>query len=266
MPDFDLTQIIIGFLSTGLLVGLMVAGVLSLAFRPELIHAYTRPRAIAAWSATAGVSFLAIALLLADALSSGERWHAFTGLSAGIVITFVVALCCWGLAMQRNARLHRPWGPSESRGVTLFSIGAIAWSIGSMVVLAQLVPLEIPENSFLQDVTPENPLFFAGVFAFAMVAAVLEEIIYRGALVGLLEKTPLGDGGAILVAAFLFALAHGGYTTSFGPKEVQIVGLGVIRGYARLRYGLSAAVIVHLANNFFAMTLTLFQLEIPGVQ
>jgi uncharacterized protein len=66
-----------------------------------------------------------------------------------------------------------------------------------------------------------------------VLAPLLEELAFRGALFGLLRPR-LGPGPTVGVTALVFTLAHAQY----GPPElIQVLVDGVLFGLARLRTG-----------------------------
>lgn len=73
------------------------------------------------------------------------------------------------------------------------------------------------------------------VFAVVVVAPIVEEVVFRGFLLEGLRHAPvLGGGGAVVIAAFLWASIHFQYDT-FYMGQVFVVGL--LLGAARLRTG-----------------------------
>ena len=85
---------------------------------------------------------------------------------------------------------------------------------------------------------------------FSLVGAVVEEVLFRGALQGNLSGSRVGPAGAILITSLVWALGHGAtYVQPPGIKETQIFGLGLIFGIMRERHGLRGSLALHLLNN-----------------
>lgn len=91
--------------------------------------------------------------------------------------------------------------------------------------------------------------FVISVLSMAVAPALLEEFIFRGAIMGTLLK--FGKGFAIFASAFLFGLVHGNLVQI--PFAFMV---GIILGVLTLRTGsIWTAVIVHFLNNFISVCL-----------
>lgn len=90
--------------------------------------------------------------------------------------------------------------------------------------------------------------FFVTVLAVAILGPVYEEIIFRGAVLGSVEKH-LGFIGANVIQAGLFATIH------FDLRLFIFYFLfGIITGmYVRKTGGLRTGIIIHMVNNFFVV-------------
>lgn len=84
-----------------------------------------------------------------------------------------------------------------------------------------------------------DPLIF---FYGAIIAPISEEIIFRGAMQGSIEK--YGRLFALVFASTIFALMHGNFT-----QAVFAFAVGMIFGYIAMEYSLGWAIILHLMNN-----------------
>ena len=71
----------------------------------------------------------------------------------------------------------------------------------------------------------EAPADAAGILRSCLLLPLIEEIIFRGAVLRLLE--PLGDHAALLLQAVLFAALHGS-----GIAKLYALGMGMIFGWA----------------------------------
>lgn len=75
-----------------------------------------------------------------------------------------------------------------------------------------------------------------------IVAPIIEECIYRGAVLRSLEK--YGRGFSILASAILFGLMHGNFYQIFMATIV-----GIILGYLAMEYSIKLTIILHILNN-----------------
>ena len=99
-----------------------------------------------------------------------------------------------------------------------------------------------------------TPLNMAAMFfAIAIAAPVVEELLFRGLLQNALTKyVPVW--GAIILSSFLFALVH------LQPYAIPgLMSLSIAFGYLYRRTGsLRTNIILHMANNAFALAMTQF--------
>lgn len=174
-------------------------------------------------------------------------------LTGALVVGSCVAVM--PLAMQLESEQKRPpepWTRGDVGFLAMISLAAIIWSVGVFTVMPLFVPFDVPEESMVAQITPARGLEFAAFCAFALMAAFGEEIVFRGGAQALLERA-VGAAGAVAIVSLIFATGHGGYTTVVGIKEIQIFGIAVLFGIARVRCGLAGAVVVHVANNGFSL-------------
>lgn len=109
---------------------------------------------------------------------------------------------------------------------------------------ASIIP---PDFSY----SPEKP-FLSGVLVLysCLIAPVLEEVIFRGYILRLLQR--FGSGFAILFSALLFAIYHFDLT-----QFLSAFVLGCLFGYLAVREGsVSAVVVIHMLNNVIAVLLS----------
>ena len=89
----------------------------------------------------------------------------------------------------------------------------------------------------------EAPADAAGILRSCLLLPLVEEVIFRGAVLRLLE--PLGDHAALLLQAVLFAALHGS-----GIAKLYALGMGLIFGWAAQKSGsLLPGMGLHLLNN-----------------
>jgi membrane protease YdiL (CAAX protease family) len=89
------------------------------------------------------------------------------------------------------------------------------------------------------------------VIGIVALAPVLEEVVFRGLLFRLIEKTRLGGPGAVLVTAALFAILH----TQYAGLELALVFVdGLFLGTARWRTrSVLLTISMHALGNAFAV-------------
>jgi membrane protease YdiL (CAAX protease family) len=96
------------------------------------------------------------------------------------------------------------------------------------------------------------------LFAPALLAAVAEEVVYRGVLLPWLSERTGSFAAATILVSLIWALAHSAYVVPHGLKELQLLVMGAALSWAWWRYGMLGAIIIHAANNGAAVALTLF--------
>lgn len=89
----------------------------------------------------------------------------------------------------------------------------------------------------------------AGLLLSVLLAAPVEEVIFRLGLQSRLERWAGGRGWSplvpIVMTSFLWTLGHAGIVEPQGVKELQIFLLGVLFGWGRRRWGLAGAILAH---------------------
>ncbi len=173
----------------------------------------------------------------------------------------VLLLVYLGLPLRRTLQLRAP-RPLDL--VWALAAGLCLPVVASGVAQLQQLVIPIPE-SFLQSMdqmlVAEGRLWVALV-AFALLPAVCEEVLFRGAILGLVRRS-LGPVAACVLVAALFGLLHM-HVVRILPTAV--VGLVVTAAAWRCR-SLAIPVLIHLVHNGLILTLArlgwLEQLEGP---
>ena len=103
------------------------------------------------------------------------------------------------------------------------------------------------------DTVEYTPLSLAlNVISTAMLPALIEEMIFRGYLMGTLR--PYGDGAALVLSAFIFGLFHGNVLQF--PFAFL---LGLVLGWLLIQTGsIWPAVALHFGNNLMSVLLSYF--------
>ncbi|WP_051217791.1 CPBP family intramembrane glutamic endopeptidase [Nocardioides insulae] len=171
------------------------------------------------------------------------------------------------LTIAATAVLHR-----LTPGWLVSVVGRIRWSwlvvclalsmvaLGARIVVGLLVPVAPDEAAVEQSLNPVDltMLAFAVVILLATpLQAAGEEFVFRGYLTqavgGCFRPGWAGRLAAVLVPAFVFALAHGAQDP---PIFVDRFAFGIVAGVLVIATGgLEAAIAMHVLNNFLAFGL-----------
>jgi len=177
-------------------------------------------------------------------------------LAFSILIFAGAALPCWHLTFAKGA--DEPELPkANARFYFLATLGLIAWN--GLILLAN-PKIEVAPDNPLNHANLEHPVVLFLFILLALCAPISEEIVYRGVIqtwVGKIARNALVGG---IVAGLLFAVAHAGMVAEPGVKELQILGLAALFGWARWKHGLTAAIALHFINNAMALFLHLLAL------
>lgn len=109
-------------------------------------------------------------------------------------------------------------------------------------------------GSLPQSPVSNDPLVLVLYFTFfSIIAPVVEEMIFRGAVLQSLRR--FGDGFAVLCSALLFGLYHGNFV-----QMVFAFIAGLVMAYVDLQTNsLLPSLCIHFANNFIASALDIVQ-------
>jgi len=167
------------------------------------------------------------------------------------VVSFVIA-CFFARKLLKMPRataypLRRP-RPS-------IAVPSVFICLGTSIIGSYLSMIIAYVCEFLFGAVPTMPDFTAptgaaGIVTYlislAVVPAIFEELLFRGVIMQSLRR--FGDGFALVVSAFLFAVTHGNLIQ--GPNAML---MGLMIGYFVLRSGsLITGMIIHFVNNLFA--------------
>jgi membrane protease YdiL (CAAX protease family) len=202
---------------------------------------YNTFRPIPGWSLLLFVGFCAGLVMLGLRL-----WPAPNMLSA-LGIFFGAGLAAALLAV---APLGRAAGPALGlrwvnwRYAVFGSVGTLAISIG----VSQL-GIEPDGVKQAMEIASDPEQFMLSLLFLAVLAPLVEELVFRGLLYGWLEGR-WGSSVAFVVSSLAFAAAH------LEPKHVVLVlPLGLLFGWLRRRSNsLAPSIIAHIVNNGFALT------------
>ena len=140
------------------------------------------------------------------------------------------------------------WHSVESRPL-LISTLLVFFSMLAINIFVQWFPLEDNLSDVFNGLS-RNPL---GILGLAVLAPVLEEVLFRGAIQGALMRFYGRPWPAIITAALVFGIFH------WNPVQVVCATLlGIVFGWIYYRTGSLLSVIVgHVLNNSFAVMTTI---------
>lgn len=153
-------------------------------------------------------------------------------------------------ALLVDGPLRTAQGP-QNRAVLAGTAMVIALS-AVVLAAAAIWPDVVREHDNMKALM-SSPAATGLLLLMALLAAPIEEVIFRGGVQGFGEKF-LADRGlprwpAIVAASGVWAIAHGGMMEPAGIKEAQIFALGLVLGWLKRRAGLRGAILAHLALN-----------------
>ncbi|MEQ8819573.1 MAG: CPBP family intramembrane glutamic endopeptidase [Sumerlaeia bacterium] len=206
-----------------------------------------------------GLAWIAVALLglcLATVLSERATFAAEGLLKTAVLMTVfrsAFALAALPAAITTDLALRQPPPKLFRRPVPTILVAAMGTLLGSHAIvfaLSQFVPVEA--QGMLDEVT-RSAAGIGAICALALVAAAWEEILYRGALQGVLEVACVRAGKSPMIAvvaqAAIFAVAHAGMLSPPGVKELQIFFVAIVWGLVRRWHGLGASIATHILFN-----------------
>ncbi len=160
---------------------------------------------------------------------------------------------------MRNAVTFKPVR-SFKRCIAALSIGLAAiplCNLFSQIVSDSLSMIGISQKSYGiigADNVEITPLYIAvEVLCTAIIPAISEEYMFRGAILGSLK--PYGEGFAIVMSSLLFGLLHGNF------EQIPFAFLGgLFFGYIRVYTGsLIFPMILHFSNNLLAVVMDILE-------
>ncbi len=207
-----------------------------------------------------GFSFVALVFVLGESIPTGRAvgpWSSPTG----FLPLYLLFIITWsGVAMLASLKLLRPdinvpfsSGVGRFRSSIVMALVSLPVVMGvSYFVLTAASEAGLPGSSELFS-EPKGPIDVSYlVLGIAIIAPLVEEVMFRGYLFSLLEKRA-GTNPAIIVTAWLFAMFHFSFVTF-----IPIFFMGLWMGYLRKRSGsIVPSFIFHSANNLLAIAIAL---------
>lgn len=125
--------------------------------------------------------------------------------------------------------------------IILLSVNNVLGLFSSGLELG-LNAIGLSANSALEELEILNQSTVSMIIYTCIIAPIVEEFIYRGAVLRSLEK--YGKKFAIIISAILFGLMHGNFYQIF-----MAAGAGIILGYLATEYSIKLTIILHVCNN-----------------
>jgi len=159
----------------------------------------------------------------------------------------ILFVCTKRLPMARALMINR-----VSAGVVVRSLvlGITGWGMAGALYLFISRPLLGPEPAFDAAAPHTLPELLVRLGVGAVLPGICEELLFRGAIFGVLQRK--GNGKAIIISAALFAGYH------LNPWNLlPIFALGLLLGVLRARTGsILPGMIAHISVNAMAFTIS----------
>lgn len=218
--------------------------------------------------------YTAVVLLLAmtGAIPPQAVMQADLGLgNTGYMLVYMsVYIVMMGLPLVLTSLLlHKriqPFAPAKKVSPLVFIGGLLAGmalcvvaNVVASYLMAFMSAFGIPEPAMPDLLEPTPVSFGLNLLVFAVLPAILEEMVFRGYLLQSLR--PYGDRTALLVSSLLFALMHGNVLQV--PFAFMV---GLVLGYVVIETNnFWLAVCIHFANNAMSNILQYLQLPMESV-
>ena len=172
------------------------------------------------------------------------------GMATGILLSSLIMIA--HLLVFKYVRINKGFLHEVKRNVLIFS----TLFIGSMMVLFNIVAVWLGLGDYNEEIIETMLTSGAGIISMAIIAPILEELLFRGAIQGFLMHIFKNPWVGIVIASLLFGVIHGNPIQIF---YATCIGIGF--GWIYYRTGSLLLVIVgHMLNNTIA-TLTMLTMS-----
>ena len=249
LPVSMLALVLLSSIAWGLVTMRWVGEVLSreeaiLGFDPEPLLAQTvsgRRRAVMLGMASTALVFFYVGQLL-------QSWNLTVGLLLSLWVLLpllggVVLKIAWSGGKLRDVLSLRPASLRSLLGAGLLGMGSVIPMLQGVFKLQNRF-LPMPEDTLkaLEDLTSGNPALM--FFLLAISPAICEELVFRGAFLGLLRRV-VPTRRAVFLSSIFFGLTH---LSIFRLLPTTI--LGVVMGWLVVRTGsLASSIVFHMMYN-----------------
>lgn len=165
------------------------------------------------------------------------------GMATGMLLSSLIMIA--HLLIFKYVRINKGFLHEVKRNVLIFS----TLFIGSMMVLFNIVAVWLGLGDYNADIIESMLTSGAGIISMAIIAPILEELLFRGAIQGFLLHIFNNPWVGIIIASLLFGVIHG------NPIQIfYATCLGIGFGWIYYRTGsLLPAIVGHIFNNSLAV-------------
>ncbi|MBQ4063530.1 MAG: CPBP family intramembrane metalloprotease [Bacteroidaceae bacterium] len=165
------------------------------------------------------------------------------GMATGILLSSLIMIA--HLLVFKYVRINKGFLHEVKRNVLIFS----TLFIGSMMVLFNIVAVWLGLGDYNEEIIETMLTSGAGIISMAIIAPILEELLFRGAIQGFLMHIFKNPWVGIVIASLLFGVIHGNPIQIF---YATCIGIGF--GWIYYRTGsLLPAIVGHIFNNSLAV-------------
>lgn len=165
------------------------------------------------------------------------------GMATGILLSSLIMIA--HLLVFKYVRINKGFLHEVKRNVLIFS----TLFIGSMMVLFNIVAVWLGLGDYNGEIIETMLTSGAGIISMAIIAPILEELLFRGAIQGFLMHIFKNPWVGIVIASLLFGVIHGNPIQIF---YATCIGIGF--GWIYYRTGsLLPAIVGHIFNNSLAV-------------
>ena len=170
------------------------------------------------------------------------------------VVVFFAPLVVWGVLSTRQKQpIRLRITRFSTQGLMFIICSALAVSILSLLINILMSTIT---NNFKDVIAPQylnhSGNIILALFALVLIPAIVEEFLFRGAVLSVYEQ--YGTGIGIFLSALAFAMLHGSFNNFLAPFICGLL-------YAYMAYTLDSiwpAILGHLVNNTFTFLLGLY--------
>ena len=165
------------------------------------------------------------------------------GMATGMLLSSLIMIA--HLLIFKYVRINKGFLHEVKRNVLIFS----TLFIGSMMVLFNIVAVWLGLGDYNAEIIESMLTSGAGIISMAIIAPILEELLFRGAIQGFLLHIFKNPWVGIIIASLLFGVIHG------NPIQIfYATCLGIGFGWIYYRTGsLLPAIVGHIFNNSLAV-------------
>lgn len=165
------------------------------------------------------------------------------GMATGMLLSSLIMIA--HLLIFKYVRINKGFLHEVKRNVLIFS----TLFIGSMMVLFNIVAVWLGLGDYNAEIIESMLTSGAGIISMTIIAPILEELLFRGAIQGFLLHIFKNPWAGIIIASLLFGVIHG------SPIQIfYATCLGIGFGWIYYRTGsLLPAIVGHIFNNSLAV-------------